>query len=135
MKRQLWSPISIRKTYFFRITNLHKKMQSASTFSQFNFFLKVCNLMHTALSLTIQLNRHQSKLSSSKKLICKGTLRKVLICLRSTSIQGFCLGWSWYSYFLGSLLVKKSVKLMQNIVSNRTPYPPPPYTLFTKYTQ
>ncbi len=34
------------------------------------------------------------KMSSSKKLTYKGTLRQVFICLRPPSLLGFCLGWS-----------------------------------------
>ncbi len=63
-------------------------------------------------------------------MICKGTLRQVFICLRPPPLLGFCLGWS--SNFVGSDSEsgqKQSVKLLQNMVSNRTnttPYPPPP---------
>ncbi len=62
---------------------------------------------------------------SSDKLSCKGTLRQMFICLRPPPLLGFCLGWS--SNFVGSESGQtKSVKLMQNMVSNRTQHPPPP---------
>jgi hypothetical protein len=70
-----------------------------------------------------------------KKLARKGTLRQVLICLRPPPLLGFCLG--WFSNFLGSESGQiLSVKLLQNMVSNRTPYPRPlPNTvhLFTQW--
>jgi hypothetical protein len=66
----------------------------------------------------------QSKMSSSKKLTCKGTLRQVFICLRLPPLLGFCLGWS--SNFVGSESVQiQSVILLQNMVFNRTPHPRP----------
>jgi hypothetical protein len=69
-------------------------------------------------------------MSTSKKFTCKGTLRYVFICLRSSPLLGFCLWWS--SIFVGSESGQiQSVKLLQNMVSNRTPYPPP--THFTVY--
>jgi hypothetical protein len=36
-------------------------------------------------------NRRQCKMSSSKKLTCKGTLRQVFISLRPAPLPGFCL--------------------------------------------
>jgi hypothetical protein len=60
-----------------------------------------------------------------KKLTFEGTLRQVFICLRPTSLLGFCLGWS--SNFVRSESGQiKSVKLMKNMVSNRTQHPPLP---------
>jgi hypothetical protein len=57
---------------------------------------------------------------------CKGTLRQVFICLRPPPLLGFCLGW-WSSNFLDSESGQiQSVKLLQNMVSNRTQQPPPP---------
>jgi hypothetical protein len=64
-----------------------------------------------------------------KKLTCKGTLRRVLICLRPPFLLSFCLGWS--SNFVGSGQ-KQSVKFLQNMVTNTTqhpPSPPPSHTL------
>jgi hypothetical protein len=54
-------------------------------------------------------------MSPSKKLTCKGTLRRVFICLRPLPLLGFYLGWS------NNLVVSESgqiqsVKLLQNIV-------------------
>jgi hypothetical protein len=70
------------------------------------------------------------QLSSSKKLTCKGTLRQVLICLRPPPLLGFCLGWS--SNFIGSESGQiHSVKLLQNMVSNRTQSSPHPTQLHT----
>jgi hypothetical protein len=52
-------------------------------------------------------------------------LLQVFICLRPPPLQGFCLGWS--SIFVGSESgQKQSVKLLQNMASNTTQYPPPP---------
>jgi hypothetical protein len=42
----------------------------------------------------INLYGHQSKMSSSKKVTWKVTLRQVFICLRHPPLLGFCLGWS-----------------------------------------
>jgi hypothetical protein len=71
---------------------------------------------------------------TSKKLTCKGTLRQVLICMRSPLLLGFCLLWS--SNFVGSESSQiQSVKLLQNMVFNRTPHAPPPpsHTLYMLY--
>ncbi len=65
-----------------------------------------------------------------KQLTCKGTLRQLFICLRPPPLLGFCFGWC--SNFVGSESGQiQSVKLLQNMVSNRILYPPPPYTLHT----
>jgi hypothetical protein len=56
---------------------------------------------------------------------CKWTLRQVFICLRPPLLLGFCLEWS--SNFVGSESGQiQNVKLLQNMVSNRTQHPPPP---------
>ncbi len=68
--------------------------------------------------------------SSSKNFTCKGTLRQVFLCLSATPFPfiGFCLGWS--SNFVGSESGQiQSVKLLENMVSNRTPNPVPPYSI------
>ncbi len=66
---------------------------------------------------------NKSKMSSSKKLTCKGR------CLRPPSLLGFCLGWS--STFVGSESGQiQSVKLLQNIVSNTTQHPPASHCLY-----
>ncbi len=68
----------------------------------------------------------KAKCRHLKKLTCKGTLRQVFICLRFSPLRVF-LGWS--SNLVGSQSDQiQSVKLMQNMLSNRTPYPPPPHT-------
>jgi hypothetical protein len=65
----------------------------------------------------------KAKCSHLIKLTCKGTLRQVLICRRPPPSP--CLGWS--SDFVGSESGQiQSVKLLQNVVSNRTQHPPPP---------
>ncbi len=61
-------------------------------------------------------------MSLSNKLVCKGTLRQVFICMRPPPLQGFCLGWS--IKFVGSES-GQSVKLPQNMVSNRSLHPHP----------
>jgi hypothetical protein len=49
----------------------------------------------------------------------------MFISLRSPLLLGFCLGWS--GNFLDSESVQiQSVKLLQNMVSNRLKPPPPP---------
>jgi hypothetical protein len=64
-------------------------------------------------------------MSSSKKITCKGTLRLVFICLSPPSLLGFCLG--WFKNFVGTESGQiQSVKLLQNMVSNRIKDPPPP---------
>jgi hypothetical protein len=51
-----------------------------------------------------------------------------VICLRTPTLLGFCLGWS--SNFEDSESGQiQSVKLLQNMVSNRTQPPPLPATL------
>jgi hypothetical protein len=66
-----------------------------------------------------------SKMSSSKKLTCKWTLRQMFICLRPPPLLGFCLEWS--SNFVGSESGQtQSVKLLHNMVSNRTHHPTTP---------
>jgi hypothetical protein len=52
---------------------------------------------------------------SSQKLICKGTMRQVFICLRPHPLIGFCLWWS--SNFVGfeSGQIQR-VKLLQKMV-------------------
>jgi hypothetical protein len=63
-------------------------------------------------------------MSSSKEFTFKGTLLQVFIFLRPPLLLGFSLGLS--SNFVGSEYDQiLSVKLLQNMVSNRTPYPPP----------
>jgi hypothetical protein len=58
----------------------------------------------------------------------KGTLRQVFICLRPPPLLGFCL--KWCSNFVGSESGQiQSVKLLQNMVSNTTQYPPSSNTL------
>ncbi len=61
--------------------------------------------------------RHKSKMSSSKKFTCKGTLWQVFICLRPHPLLGSCLGWS--NNIVGSESGQiQSVKFLQNMVSN-----------------
>jgi hypothetical protein len=73
-------------------------------------------------------------MSHLKQLTFKGTLQMVFICLRPPPLLGFCLG--WYGKFVGSEFgQKQSVKFLQNMVSNRTRYPPPPYSLAYLFTQ
>jgi hypothetical protein len=55
---------------------------------------------------------------SFKKLTCKGTLRQVFICQTPPPPLG------WSINFVGSESGQiQSVKLLQNMVSNRIPYP------------
>ncbi len=66
----------------------------------------------------INFYRQQSKMSSSKKLTCKGTFATGVICLRPPLLLVFCLGWS--RNFVGSESGQiQSVTLLQNMVSNR----------------
>ncbi len=84
----------------------------------------------SSTALTHYLYRHQSIMSSSKKLTCRGTLRQVFICLRPPPHLGFCLGWC--SSFVGSKSGQiQSVKRLQNMVSNKTqhPHPSQPHTV------
>jgi hypothetical protein len=72
----------------------------------------------------IRLKESNAKCRHLKKLTCKGSLKQVFICLRPPLLLGFCFGWS--SNFVGSESGQiQSIKLLQKIVSNRTPYPPP----------
>ncbi len=65
-----------------------------------------------------------------KKLTCKRTLRQMLIYLRPPPLLGFCLGLS--STFVRSESGQlQTVKLLQNMVSNRTQHPLPPLTSHT----
>ncbi len=72
----------------------------------------------------IRLVDTNSKCRHLKKLTCIGTSRQVFICLRPPPLLGYCLGWS--INFVGSESGQiQSVKLLQNVVSNRTQYPLP----------
>jgi hypothetical protein len=73
---------------------------------------------------------------SSKKVIWKGTLQQVLICLRPPSLLGIALGWS--NNFVGSESGQiQRVQLLQRLVSNRTKHTPPPpsYSIQCTLTQ
>jgi hypothetical protein len=62
----------------------------------------------------------KAKCRHIKTLTCKETLRQVIICLRPSPLLGFSLGCC--SNFVGSKSGQiQSVKLLQNIFSNRTP--------------
>jgi hypothetical protein len=55
----------------------------------------------------------------------QNVVRQVFICLRPPPLKGFCLGRS--SNFVGSESGQiQNVKLLQNMVFNRTQHPPPP---------
>jgi hypothetical protein len=76
-------------------------------------------------------HRRQCKMSSSKKLIYKGALRQVFICLKCPPFLDFCLGWS--SNFVGSESGQiQSGKLLENMVSRTTQHQPPlhKYTVY-----
>jgi hypothetical protein len=74
----------------------------------------------------------KAKCCHLKKFTCKGTLRQVYLS-EAPSLLGFCLGYS--NNFVGSesghIL---NVKLLQNLVSNRTPYPPCTLYTYIQYT-
>ncbi len=81
-------------------------------------------------SRKIRLIEGNAKCRHLKKYICKGTLRQMLILLRHPPLQWFCLRWP--SNFVGSESGQiQSVKIPQNMVSNRTPIPQRPYALYT----
>ncbi len=64
-------------------------------------------------------------MSSSKKLTCKGTFSAGIYLSEAPPLLGFSLSWS--SNFVGSESGQiLSVKLLQNMVSNRTQHLPPP---------
>ncbi len=72
----------------------------------------------------IRLIESNAKCRHLKKLTCKATLRQVFICLRPPTLLSFCLGWC--SNFVSSESVHcqiQSVKLIQNMVSNRAQHP------------
>ncbi len=87
---------------------------------------------YTSFSLgrrKIRLIEGNAKCRHLKKLTCKGTLRQVFICLRPPPLLGFCLGWS--SNFAGSETGQiQTVKVLQNMVSNRTTCLPPLHTVY-----
>jgi hypothetical protein len=87
----------------------------------------ICSLMFVfKYSIVYAVERLESnaKCSHLKKLTCEGTLLQVFFCMRPPPYLGFCLGWS--SNFVGSESGQiESVKLLQNMVSNRTQHPPP----------
>ncbi len=64
-----------------------------------------------------------------KKLTCNGTFRRLLICLRTPPILGFC----WGGQLASESGEIQSIKLQQNMVSNRTQHPsfPPSHPLST----
>jgi hypothetical protein len=63
----------------------------------------------------------KAKFRHLKKCSWKGTFQQVFVRLRPPPLLSFCLGWS--SNFVGSEI--QSVKLLQNMVSNRNSTPPP----------
>ncbi len=70
-------------------------------------------------------NKLYRKWRHLKKILCKGTLLQMLIYLRPPPILDVCLGWP--SNFVGSKSGQiQSVKLLHNMVCNRTQRPPPP---------
>ncbi len=80
----------------------------------------------------IRLIENNAKSRHLKKLTCKWTSRQVFICLMPPPLIGFCLGWC--GNFVGSESGQiQSVKLLQNMVSNRTQHPIPsqPHTVCT----
>ncbi len=63
-----------------------------------------------------------------QKMVGKGTLRKVFICLRPLPSKVFV--WGGLAPFEGSESgQKQSVKFLQNMVSNTTQQPPPSHPL------
>jgi hypothetical protein len=66
----------------------------------------------------------KAKCQHLEQLTCKGPLQQVIIFLRPPPLLGF-LG--WFSNFVGSESCHiQSIKLLQNMVSNRTQHPQPP---------
>ncbi len=66
----------------------------------------------------------KAKCRHLKILIFKGTLLQIFICARPSLLTVFCLRWS--SNFVGSEYGQiRSVKLLQNMVSNTTQHPHP----------
>ncbi len=63
-----------------------------------------------------------------------GTLRQMFICLRPSPLLGYWLGWSRDFLDVESGQIQ-NVKLLQNMISNRTQRPPPPpsHTLPVQY--
>jgi hypothetical protein len=95
-------------------------------------WLPSLSLISTPLSncLIFPYNTLEAKWRHLKKFTSKGTLRQVFIGLRSPPLPGFCLGWS--SNFVSSESGQiQIVKLLQNMVSNRTQHlqPLPNHTL------
>ncbi len=82
----------------------------------------------------IRLIESNSKCRQKKIFTWFGTLRQVFICLRPSSLLGYCLRWS--SNFVGFEFGQiQSVKLLHNMVSNRTQHPPlPPSHTLSVYT-
>jgi hypothetical protein len=76
----------------------------------------------------------EAKCCHLKKLTCKGTLRPVFICLRPLPFYVFI--WGGLANFVVSESGQiQSVKLLQNMVSNRTQHPPPlPWATHCLYT-
>ncbi len=79
---------------------------------------------YTSVRRKIRLIDSKAKCRHPKNVTCKGTLRQVFICLRPLPLLGFCLWWSgnFVGFESGHI---QNVKLLQNIVSNRTKRPLP----------
>ncbi len=75
-----------------------------------------------------------AKCRHPKKLTCKGTLWLVFICLRPPPLLSFCLGGLaiLLVLILGRYRVLNSCRIC--MVSNKIPYPPTPYTLYSVYS-
>jgi hypothetical protein len=86
-----------------------------------NYVLDETAIVYAFLPWTNQLYRNQRKMSSSKKNL---DFAADVYLSEAPSLLGFCLGWS--SNFVGSESGPiQCVKLLQNMVSNRTQHPPP----------
>ncbi len=82
---------------------------------------------HTCTTQRVATRRKIRLIESNAKChhLKKGTLREAFICLRPPPLLSICLGWS--NNFVGSESGQiQRVKLLQNLVSNRTQHSPPP---------
>ncbi len=107
----------------------YRKELSTRTVSKYEYFCtewtteKYTAVVTLIPRRNIRLIEGNAKCRHLKKLTWKGSGRQVLICLRPPPLLGFCLGCS--INFVGSESCQiQSVKLLQNMVSNRTPYHP-----------
>ncbi len=105
--------------------NYKKMKKSPNPANHINYKMSKNQNNFNANLRKIRLIEGNEKCRHLNKLTSKATLRQVFIYLRPSRLLDFSLGWP--CNFVGSESCQiQSVKLLQNMLSNRTPSPSPP---------